>query len=183
MELHQRLVELRKSNNLSQEELAEKIYVSRQTISNWERGKTYPDIQSLLLIVTVFNTSLDYLIRGDIEIMESKFSVNHLVRLGLLLGSLLILGFIGNALRTWHSEHSKTIVYAVLLAVLELIFHSVRRLEKEHLMTYHGIIDFIHHREIRPVTLGHRIMTITMFIILMCLMISLGAAVSSFLFY
>lgn len=38
MELHNRLVDLRKSQNLSQEELAEKLYVSRQTISNWERG-------------------------------------------------------------------------------------------------------------------------------------------------
>ena len=46
MELERRLVELRKEN-LSQEELAEKLYVSRQTISNWERGKTYPDIDSL----------------------------------------------------------------------------------------------------------------------------------------
>lgn len=38
MELHNRLVDLRKSQNISQEELAEKLYVSRQTISNWERG-------------------------------------------------------------------------------------------------------------------------------------------------
>lgn len=44
MELERRLAELRKEKNVSQEELAEKLYVSRQTISNWERGKTYPDI-------------------------------------------------------------------------------------------------------------------------------------------
>lgn len=44
MELERRLAELRKEKNVSQEEIAEKLYVSRQTISNWERGKTYPDI-------------------------------------------------------------------------------------------------------------------------------------------
>lgn len=43
----------------SQEELAEKIYVSRQTISNWETAKNYPDIHSLLRLSSLFNVSLD----------------------------------------------------------------------------------------------------------------------------
>lgn len=51
----------RTSLNLSQEELAEKIYVTRQTISNWENDKCYPDIHSLLLLSSVFNISLDQL--------------------------------------------------------------------------------------------------------------------------
>ncbi|MGV3010654.1 helix-turn-helix domain-containing protein [Streptococcus thoraltensis] len=72
MELHNRLVGLRKSKQLSQEELAEKLYVSRQTISNWERGRTYPDINSLLLIATFFDVSLDNLIKGDVDIMEDQ---------------------------------------------------------------------------------------------------------------
>lgn len=59
MKLERRLAELRKEKNVSQEELAEKLYVSRQTISNWERGKTYPDINSLLLIATYFDVSSD----------------------------------------------------------------------------------------------------------------------------
>lgn len=59
MELERRLAELRKEKNVSQEELAEKLYVSRQTISNWERGKTYPDINSLLLIAAYFDVSSD----------------------------------------------------------------------------------------------------------------------------
>ena len=44
--------------NLSQEELAEKIYVTRQTISNWENDKSYPDIHSLLLLSSTFHISL-----------------------------------------------------------------------------------------------------------------------------
>ncbi|MFC3928002.1 helix-turn-helix domain-containing protein [Streptococcus caprae] len=70
MQLQNRLVTLRTEKGLSQEELAEKLYVSRQTISNWERGKTYPDINSLLLIATYFDVSLDNLIKGDVEEMK-----------------------------------------------------------------------------------------------------------------
>ena len=64
------LMELRKYHSLSQEELAEKVYVTRQTISNLENGKSYPDIQSLLLLSSLFNVSLDQLIKGDIETMK-----------------------------------------------------------------------------------------------------------------
>ena len=60
--------------NLSQEELAEKVYVTRQTISNWETGKSYPDIHSLLLLSSLFNVSLDQLIKGDLEMMKETVS-------------------------------------------------------------------------------------------------------------
>ena len=72
MELERRLAELRREKNLSQEELAEKLYVSRQTISNWERDKTYPDINSLLLMANYFDVSLDHLIKGDVDIMKHQ---------------------------------------------------------------------------------------------------------------
>ena len=47
MELNAQIKKYRTEFNLSQEELAEKVYVTRQTISNWETGKSYPDIHSL----------------------------------------------------------------------------------------------------------------------------------------
>ncbi|WP_270743357.1 helix-turn-helix domain-containing protein [Streptococcus infantarius] len=72
MELERRLAELRKEKNISQEEIAEKLYVSRQTISNWERGKTYPDINSLLLMANYFDVSLDHLIKGDVDTMKHQ---------------------------------------------------------------------------------------------------------------
>ena len=50
MELSNQIRKYRTEHKLSQEELAEKVYVSRQTISNWENGKSYPDIHSLLLL-------------------------------------------------------------------------------------------------------------------------------------
>ena len=59
---------------LSQEELAEKVYVTRQTVSNWENGKSYPDIHSLLLLSSLFEVSLDELVKGDIELMKKEIS-------------------------------------------------------------------------------------------------------------
>ena len=50
MDISNQIKKRRTDMGLSQEELAERIYVSRQTISNWETDKTYPDIQSLLLL-------------------------------------------------------------------------------------------------------------------------------------
>ena len=55
---------------LSQEDLAASVFVSRQTVSNWETDKTYPDIQSLLLLSDRFGTSVDDLRKGDVEAME-----------------------------------------------------------------------------------------------------------------
>ena len=61
MELSKQIKKYRTEANLSQEELADKIYVSRQTISNWENEKNYPDIKSLVLMSEVFQVSLDNL--------------------------------------------------------------------------------------------------------------------------
>lgn len=55
---------------ISQEELAGRIYVSRQTVSNWETNRTYPDLQSLLLLSEQFGTSTDALVKGDLAKME-----------------------------------------------------------------------------------------------------------------
>ena len=74
MELGQRLKDLRSKNNITQEEFADRLYVSRQTVSSWENDKSYPDIHSLLMISEIFNISLDDLVKGDIEIMEEKIN-------------------------------------------------------------------------------------------------------------
>ena len=71
MEIAHQIKEYRKSHQLSQEELAEKVYVSRQTISNWETEKSYPDLQSLVLLSQCFGISLDQLIKGDLEKMKT----------------------------------------------------------------------------------------------------------------
>ena len=60
----ERLYELRRNKNISQEELAELLDVSRQSISKWENDKAYPEMTRLLFMSEYFNVSLDYLMRG-----------------------------------------------------------------------------------------------------------------------
>ena len=74
MELGARLKEYRNNHGMTQDELAERLYVTRQTISSWENDKSYPDIHSLLMLGEVFDVSLDTLVKGDIEIMKEKVS-------------------------------------------------------------------------------------------------------------
>ena len=59
MNLGENLKKLRKEYNLSQEQLAEKLNISRQAISKWESGKAYPDIDNLILLRDIFNTTID----------------------------------------------------------------------------------------------------------------------------
>ena len=71
MELGKQIKKCRQDAKLTQEELDERIYVSRQTVSNWENDKSYPDVNSLVLLSEVFRVSLDKLIKGDIDMMIS----------------------------------------------------------------------------------------------------------------
>ena len=67
MNLGKKIAELRKKNNLSQEELAEKVCVARQTISKWEIGDTTPDINQVKIISKIFNISIDELVDNDVN--------------------------------------------------------------------------------------------------------------------
>lgn len=64
MDLSGRLQELRKSHNLSQEQLAEKVDVSRQAISKWEGGQANPDINNILKLSKIYDVSTDFLLTG-----------------------------------------------------------------------------------------------------------------------
>ena len=80
MNLGNQIKKYRNELSLSQDELAEKIFVSRQSVSNWENDKTYPDIKSLILLSEVFQVSLDTLIKGDIEIMKKEINSQEIAQ-------------------------------------------------------------------------------------------------------
>ena len=65
MSFADKLIQLRKAKGLSQEDLADSLGVSRQAISRWEQGNTFPDLPNLQKIVKVFGVSADYLICDD----------------------------------------------------------------------------------------------------------------------
>lgn len=68
IEIANRLVNLRKANNLSQEALAEKLGISRQAVSKWERAEASPDTDNLILLARLYGVSLDELLRTEDEI-------------------------------------------------------------------------------------------------------------------
>ena len=81
MEFHEKLQELRKQKGLTQEELAEALYVSRTAVSKWESGRGYPNIDSLKAIAKYFSVTIDSLLSGDevLNIAEEdrKENVQH----------------------------------------------------------------------------------------------------------
>lgn len=72
------MYELRNKKNISQEDLAEVLDVSRQSISKWENDKAYPEMTRLLFMSDYFDVSLDYLMRGiDKEDNEGKVTEKY----------------------------------------------------------------------------------------------------------
>ena len=77
MDFGQKLKEIRKNEGLSQEQLAEKIGVSRQAITKWETGKGMPDIENMMILAEIFKTTLDELVSQSIPQHDKKTPVYH----------------------------------------------------------------------------------------------------------
>ena len=78
MEIGKQIRKYRTERQLSQDDLADKVYVTRQTISNWENDRNYPDIRSLVLLSNVFGISLDILVKGDLEQMKEEIKAEDI---------------------------------------------------------------------------------------------------------
>lgn len=70
MDIGNQVREHRRRLGISQDELARRLYVSRVTVSHWETSKTLPDVQSMLLLANLFGTTIDELVRGDVDEMR-----------------------------------------------------------------------------------------------------------------
>ena len=78
MQLGDNIYKLRKEKGLSQEKLAEKINVTRQTISNWELGETSPNPEQLILLSKTLNKSIDELVGNELELPTSNEKGNNI---------------------------------------------------------------------------------------------------------
>lgn len=130
---------------ISQDTLAEKVYVSRQTVSNWETGRNYPDIHSLLMLSVLFNVSLDQLIKGDVEIMEKEIQeseIKKFKRYGNIYTVLLFLMIVSAPLAVWISWYV-LIPWVFLFAVTMYFAFRIEGIKKEHdIFTYREIVAF-----------------------------------------
>ena len=80
MEIGKKLKDARMTSGFTQEAVAEKINVSRQTISNWENEKSYPDIISVIELSKLYSISLDDLLKGDEKMMEHLEESTNIVK-------------------------------------------------------------------------------------------------------
>ncbi|OUO87999.1 transcriptional regulator [Gordonibacter sp. An230] len=148
MELGKHIKEYRTARGMSQEDLAERIYVTRQTVSNWETDKTYPDVESLLLLSVLFDTTVDELIKGDVEAMKNSVENDYRKMAQLSCGGLglAILGcvlFIAG-LTFWDWNLVPSAIIGLLVWGIGMAFiMKCERIKKEHdLVTYREILAF-----------------------------------------
>ena len=146
MELGTQIKKYRQENELSQEELANRIYVSRQTISNWENDKNYPDVNSLLLLSEVFQISLDELIKGDIDRMKeiinkeevSKF--NHYSKIYTFILIIVIVSAV--PLFIW-LDYWGFIIWGIICVIAMYYALKIEKIKKENnVQTYKEILAF-----------------------------------------
>lgn len=150
MNLSKQIQQLRKRDELSQETLAEKMYVSRQSISNWENERSYPDIQNLLMLSAIFNISLDELVKGDIEMMKDALRQSNMKKLsGIMFVGLLVIPLSVAPMMKYFGMLG-LMVPLLLFIITMIVAYKVERLKKKYqLKTYRQIMDFYEGKPVR----------------------------------
>ncbi len=151
MELGKKIKELRAEKNWSQEMLAERAYVSRQTVSNWETEKNYPDVHSLLILSDIFGVSLDELIKGDVDTMKETIKIEEGKRLKRLeviaVIEMLVLMFGVTLIVDKGGEIGRMIglfLAGVLSVIIIMDFHKIENIKRDNdVQTYREVVAFM----------------------------------------
>lgn len=146
MELGKQIRKYRQEAQLSQEDLASRVYVSRQTISNWENDKSYPDVSSLVLLSEIFQISLDELIKGDIETMKEvikKEEIEKMNRYGVIYTLLLIATAVSAVPLFMWLGHWAIIPWGMIFACAMVYAFKIEKVKKDNdVHTYREIVAF-----------------------------------------
>lgn len=155
MELSRQIKKYRNELNLSQEELAEKVFVTRQTISNWENEKNYPDIHSLLLLSSLFGISLDQLIKGDVDIMKKEINKEEIEKFNMLSNILAVLMAVSviSAYPLFKFGIAGIIIWVMLYGVTMYYAVKVEKIKKDNdISTYKEIVAFMEGKTLDEIT-------------------------------
>lgn len=125
MEIGNKIKEARNGAGLTQDQAAEKIMVSRQTISNWENGKTMPDIVSVIKMSDLYHISLDELLKGDQNMMKKIEKDTNIVRSNSRLIAVGIVAIIVAVVVTFASIMTGNAVLDFLAAALPWVFMGI----------------------------------------------------------
>lgn len=150
MNLSKQIKKYRERDGYSQEYLAEKLYVSRQSISNWENDKSLPDIHNLLMMCELFNVTLDDLVKGtipfvpDIKAQRSLNLWTYVMLIFMTLAAILM----GPLVVYWNWTWTWGVTVAIILGIGFYASMKIEDLKKVHKMdNYDRIVAFMNGKD------------------------------------
>lgn len=122
MKLSKQIIRIRKLNNLTQEELANDLNVTRQAVSKWERDISLPDLETIKLISNKYNISIDTLMNNDVIDEEEPVSIKKYI-FYLIIFSIPILGFIYLIIQAHINDNIniRNLAKAILIIIISII--------------------------------------------------------------
>lgn len=147
MEVGNQIRIYRKERQLSQMALAEKIDVSIQTISNWENERTYPDLYHLIVLSSLFNVSLDQLVKGDVVEMKNIIDHYNMDRYSKLMLAFMLIAAISVGPVLKFSDGWYGLFIPFIFWVFSMYYAiKIERLKKKYdVKTYKEIVDYMEH--------------------------------------
>lgn len=188
MNLGNQIKENRKKLNLSQEDISKKIFVSRQTISNWETGKSYPDIQNLLILCELFDSSLDELVKGDLKVMEREIAEVSMSKYTKIMVIFIVLAALSIGPSLYYLDGYLSFIPPLILWLIGM--YGAMKLEKikknVNIKNYKEIMAYMESKDINEVkqsknTWKHKIVEI-LILISFCILVILITLISIILF-
>lgn len=131
MEIGKKLKSARQGAGLTQEQAAERLGVSRQTVSNWENERSYPDVVSVIRLSDLYSISLDELLKGDQKMMEHLEESTDVVKSNrkligaVLLNIALFLAFLVMAALMPRSTYMIVCVFCLAMVSIAFLLHQI----------------------------------------------------------
>lgn len=131
MNIGKRLKDARIESGYTQEQVAEQLDVSRQTISSWENGRTFPDIVSVVSLSDIYDVSLDVLIKGDEKMLEHLEESTNIVKsnkkllFAIIANILTAIAMIGLSVIVPSNEYVLVGVFCVMVIAASFLMHQI----------------------------------------------------------
>ena len=170
MEIAKQIKRYRKKEKYSQEELAEQLYISRQAVSNWERGLSEPDLDTIRKLADIFHTSIEELITGD-EVEDRQLKTQTYINWFFIAGVFLC---VVNIIMTIMNAQSNTaivlpLIITFMIGIVVVIFgYALRNREYSMLAGYEPDIRY-NERVLRQMLLSVQISIVSVYIFTMIL--------------
>ena len=130
MNIGKRLKDARIESGYTQEQVAEQLDVSRQTISSWENGRTFPDIVSVVSLSDIYDVSLDVLIKGDEKMLEHLEESTNIVKsnkklLFAIIANVTAIAMIGLSVIVPSNEYVLAGVFCVMVIAASFLMNQI----------------------------------------------------------